>query len=456
MTAMLKTAEAAPESLQEIEAVFDRLWPLLRSLTGAGARATHDILGELAPLKRIEIPSGTQVFDWTVPKEWIVREAYVRAPDGRRILDVADNNLRLVNYSIPFRGRLSRRELDAHLHSRPDLPDAIPYVTSYYEPRWGFCLSERERRALPDGNYDVVVDTDLVDGALTVSEAVLEGSSQDEVLISSYTCHPSLANNELSGPLAAAFLYRRLAAWPRRRFSYRFVFAPETIGAIAYLSLRGDHLRRHLAAGYVVTCVGLDTHFTYKRSRRGDSLADSAAIAALNEIGADFRLRDFSPTGSDERQYCSPGFDLAVGSLMRGAYGDYPEYHTSLDNKALISFRALQESIAAYESICRTLESTGARSAAAGQEVRGRQHDRTATFENLFPYGEPQLGRRGLYPTIGAADQKRSVEALMWVLNLSDGRHDLLSIAERSGLPVEQLWSAALAAEAKGVLRRLP
>ena len=234
------------------------------------------------------------------------------------------------------------------------------------------------------------------------------------------------------------------------------MFAPETIGAIAYLSLRGDHLRRHLAAGYVVTCVGLDTHFTYKRSRRGDSLADSAAIAALNEIGADFRLRDFSPTGSDERQYCSPGFDLAVGSLMRGAYGDYPEYHTSLDNKALISFRALQESIAAYESICRTLESTGARSAAAGQEVRGRQHDRTATFENLFPYGEPQLGRRGLYPTIGAADQKRSVEALMWVLNLSDGRHDLLSIAERSGLPVEQLWSAALAAEAKGVLRRLP
>jgi len=456
MTLMLKPPEAAPESLQEIEAVFDRLWPLLRSLTGAGARATHDILGEIVPLKRIEVPSGTQVFDWTVPKEWIVREAYVRAPDGRRMLDVADNNLRLVNYSVPFRGTLSRRELDAHLHSRPDLPDAIPYLTSYYEPRWGYCLSERERKALPDGNYDVVVDTNHIDGALTLSEAVLPGSSKDEILISSYTCHPSLANNELSGPLVAAFLYRRLAAWPMRRFTYRFVLAPETIGAIAYLSLRGEHLRQRLAAGYVVNCVGLDTHFTYKRSRRGDSLADTAAVAALKEIGADCKVRDFSPTGSDERQYCSPGFDLPVGSLMRGAYGDYPEYHTSLDNKALISFRALQESIAAYESICRTLETTGARSTPAGRKASGRPRDRNATFENLFPYGEPQLGRRGLYPTLGSADQSRQVAALMWVLNLSDGRHDLPSIAERSGLPVEQLLSAALAAEAKGVLRRLP
>jgi aminopeptidase-like protein len=284
---------------------------------------------------------------------------------------------------------------------------------------------------------------------------VLQGSSKDEVLISTYTCHPSLANNELSGPLAAAFLFRRLAAWPRRRFTYRFVFAPETIGAIAYLKLRGEHLRQHLAAGYVVTCVGLDTHFTYKRSRRGDSLADSAAIAALNEIGADFRVRDFAPTGSDERQYCSPGFDLAVGSLMRGAYDEYPEYHTSLDNKALINFRALQGSIDAYESICRALESMAVRPTPATKETSGRRCDRNATFENLFPYGEPQLGRRGLYPTIGAADQKRHVEALMWVLNLSDGRHDLPAIAERSGLPLEQLWSAARAAEEKGVLRRL-
>ena len=446
---------APRESLSDIEALFDRLWPLLRSLTGAGARATHEILGEFMPLTRIEIPSGTQAFDWTVPNEWLVREAYVVAPNGRRMLDVAANNLHLVNYSISFRGKLSRRELDAHLHSRPDLPDVIPYVTSYYEPRWGFCLSERERKALPDGDYEVVIDTQLVHGSLTISEALLPGSSQDEVLISTYTCHPSLANNELSGPIVAAFLYRRLAATPHRRLTYRFVFAPETIGAIAYLSMRGDHLRQRMIAGYVVTCVGLNTHFTYKRSRRGDSLADRAALKALKQPGIDLRVRAFAPTGSDERQYCSPGFDLPVGSLMRGAYSDYPEYHTSGDNKSLISFAALQGSIDAYEAICRMLESVGTRPVVAAEKTICRALDDSATFRNLFPYGEPQLGRRGLYPTLGTADQNRRVEAMMWVLNLSDGNHDLLAIAERSGVSIRELWNAALAAEKKDVLKRV-
>lgn len=451
---MLEAATTAPESLREIETAFDRLWPMLRSLTGAGVRATHDILGEIVPLKRLEIPSGTPVFDWTVPKEWIVREAYMRAPCGGRILDVAENNLRLVNYATPFRGTLSRGELDGHLHSRPDLPDAIPYVTSYYEPRWGFCLTENERKMLSEGSYDIVVDTDLVDGSLALSEAVLPGERRDEVLISSYTCHPSLANNELSGPLVASFLYRRLAAWPRRRFTYRFVFAPETIGAIAYLSMRGAQLRERLIAGYVVTCVGLETHFTYKRSRRGDSLADRAAITALERCGKDFRVRDFAPTGSDERQYCSPGFDLPVGSLMRGAYGEYPEYHTSLDNKALISFRAMQECIDAYEAVCRALENENVLASATIRRSADRSLDRNATFENLFPYGEPQLGRRGLYPTLGSVDQSARVAAMMWVLNLSDGRHDLPAIAERSGIAIERLREAAAAAEAKGVLKR--
>ncbi len=436
MSAMPQITPADADSAEQIEALFDRLWPLLRSLTGEGVRETHDILSEYLPLQRIEVSSGTRVFDWTVPDEWVVREAYVIAPDGRRILDVAENNLRLVNYSVPFRGTLSRAALDAHLHSRPEMPDAIPYVTSYYEPRWGFCLSENERAALPDGDYTVVVDTELKPGALTISEAVLPGSETDEVLISTYTCHPSLANNELSGPLVAAMLYRRLAAWPERRLTYRFVFAPETIGAIAYLSLRGDHLRRHLVGGYVATCCGLNTHFTYKRSRRGNTLADRAAIKALESIGAEYRLRDFAPTGSDERQYCSPGFNLPVGSLIRGVYGEYAEYHTSLDNKSLIDFAALRGSVDVYEAMCRTL-------------------DRNVTFENLVPYCEPQLGRRGLYPTLGAADQAKRVQAMMWVINLSDGAHDLLSIAERSGLPVDQLWSAAIAAEKAGVLRRV-
>ncbi len=428
-------AMAQRETTGAIERLFDRLWPLPRSITGKGARETHAILNELVPLQRIEVPSGTQALDWPVPKEWVVREAYVIAPDGRRLFDFAANNLRLVNYSTPFRGRLSRQALDAHLHSCPDLPDAIPYVTSYYAPRWGFCLSERERRALPDGDYEIVVDTDLIDGALTLSEAVLPGEERGEILISTYTCHPSLANNELSGPIAAAFLYRRLAAWPERRLTYRFVFAPETIGALAYLALRGDHLRDTLVAGYVVTCVGLDTHFTYKSSRRRNSPADRAAAHALRHLGMDYELRDFSPTGSDERQYCSPGFDLPVGSLMRGVYGEYPEYHSSLDDKRLISLAALQGSIDAYEAICRTLE-------------------QNVTFRNLFPFGEPQLGRRGLYPTLGSAGQSGQVAPMMWLLNLSDGLHDLLAIAERSGLPIGVLWQAARAAEDKGVIVR--
>jgi aminopeptidase-like protein len=423
------------ESLSDIESHFDRLWPLLRSISGQGVRQTHDILGELVPLRRIEVPSGTAVFDWTVPKEWAVREAYVVGPDGRRRFDIAENNLRLLNYSVGFRGMVSRKELDAHLYSRPDLPDAIPYVTSYYEPRWGFCVTEHERRSLPDGDYDVVIDADHFDGSLTISEAVLPGEELGEVLLSAYTCHPSLANNELSGPLATAFLHRRIAAWRERRLTYRFVFLPETIGAIAYLKMRGGELREKLLAGYVVTCVGLDAPFTYKRSRRGDSLADRAASHVLRHSGIDYEFRDYVPRGSDERQYCSPGFNLPVGSLMRGVYAEYPQYHTSLDNKSLISFAALQRSIDTYEEMCRAL-------------------DCNVTFRNLFPYGEPQLGRRGLYPTLGAVDESRSANALMWLLNLADGSHDILAMADRSGLPVEQLWQVAMVAEKQGLLER--
>ncbi len=423
------------ENLGEIERLFDRLWPLPRSITGQGLRQTHDILSEFVPLRHIEMRSGTQVFDWTVPMEWVVRKAYLVAPDGRHMLDFAENNLRLVGYSTPFRGGLLREKLEPHLHSRPDLPDAVPYVTSYYAPHWGFCLSERERRALPQGKYQVVVDTEFKEGTVTLSEAVLTGSEPDEVLISTYTCHPSLANNELSGPIAAVFLYRRLAAWPKRRLTYRFVFAPETIGALCHLAIRGEHLRQRLVAGYVVTCVGLPTRFTYKRSRAGDTLADLAAVHALRHFGVAYELRDFAPMGSNERQYCSPGFNLPVGSLMRGVYGEYPEYHTSLDNKALISFEALQGSIDVYETMCRAL-------------------DQNLTYRNLLPFGEPQLGKRSLYPTLSTVDQNKYVGPMMWLLNLSDGRHDLLTIAERSGVPIELLWQAARAAEEKGILER--
>ena len=428
----------ARETPEEVAAIFDRLWPLLRSLTGEGVRRTHDILGELLPLDRIEIPSGTQVLDWTVPQEWAVREAYVTAPGGERILDVRDNNLHLVNYAAPFRGRVSRRELDNHLHSIPKLPEAIPYVTSYYEPRWGFCLSQRQRDALPEGEYEVVVDSELFDGSMTISEAVLPGAETGEVLISTYTCHPSMANNELSGPLVAAFLYRRLAAMPERRLTYRFVFAPETIGAVAYLDRMGDHLLARMEAGFVLTCIGTKAPFTLKRSRRGDSLADRAAEQILaRRPGAPPKILDFFPTGSDERQYCSPGFNLPVAMIARSLYGDYPEYHTSLDNRDFVSFEAIVGSVDACFDICFAL-------------------DRNIRYRNIVAKGEPQLGRRGLMATLGA---QRSIEdefkAMHWLLNLADGEHDLLSIAERGGADLRLLDRLAEKCKAAGILEAI-
>ncbi len=416
---------------KDIELYFDRLWPLLRSITGEGVRQTHDILSELVKLERREIPTGTQVFDWIIPKEWKVNEAYLIDPNGKQILDVRENNLHLVNYSVPFRGMLSRNDLDPYLYSLPDKPTAIPYVTSYYAPRWGFCLSQYERDALPEGNYQVVVGTELFDGSLTLSEAVLPGESKDEVLISTYTCHPSLASNELSGPLVAAFLYRKLAKLESRRLTYRFVFLPETIGAITYLQLRGEHLKNHLIAGYVVTCIGDAGSFTYKRSRQSSlcanlALVDRAAEHTLRHSQKLHKILDFSPLGSDERQYCSPGFNLPVGSLMRSQYGTYPEYHTSLDNKSLVSFKAMAESVEMYLNIMKTLEAN-------------------RTYHNLFPYGEPQLGKRGLYETIGRNTIPELSSAVFWLLNYADGEHDLLWMAEKSGYSIELLHKAAQA-----------
>ena len=429
---------------REIESYFDRLWPIMRSITGEGVRKSHDILAELIPLERMEIPTGTQVFDWTVPKEWVVREAYIVSPSGDRIMDIRDNNLHLMNYSIPFQGRLSRNELDTHLHSLPNQPEAIPYITSYYEPRWGFCLSQHQRDTLPNGEYQVYVDTELIDGSMTMSHAILPGQESDEVLISTYTCHPSLANNELSGPLVAAFLYRYLASLPERRLTYRFVFAPETIGAIAYLSKFGEELMSNVVAGYIVTCIGDPGSFTYKRSRRGSSLADRAAEHVLKRDYSDnHSVVDFFPLGSDERQYCSPGFNLPIGSIMRTMYGAYSGYHTSEDNREFISFDAMAESVHLYGQVCTTL-------------------DVNKTYRNLVPYCEPNLGKRDLYSTLGAVIGKGDyVGAILWLLNLSDGDHDLITIAERSGVDISQLSDRAadclkheLLTEAKGSERK--
>jgi len=413
------------ESLKQIEEYFDRLWPILRSITGEGVRQSHDILSELIPLERFEIPTGTKVYDWEIPKEWSVSEAFVIRPDGKKILDIKENNLHLLNYSMPFSGTVSLEELNEHLYSLPDLPDAIPYVTSYYKERWGFCISENERKNLPAGDYKVVINSKLFAGSLSIGEAFLPGETDEEVLLSSYSCHPSMANNELSGPLVLAFLYQRLAQVKNRRLSYRFVLLPETIGAIAYLKMRGEHLKEKLIAGYVITCIGDAGNFSYKRSRQFDSLADKAALHVLAGLDKKANVVKFSPLGSDERQYCSPAFNLPVGSLMRTMYGKYPEYHSSLDNKDFISFAALQESIDVYFKIMMAL-------------------DKNQKYINLYPHGEPRLDKRGLYETVGHSSVPELSSKVLWLLNYSDGKHDLFDIAELSGYSVAELHEIAL------------
>jgi aminopeptidase-like protein len=397
-----------------MERYFDRLWPICRSIAGPGYRESLDILAEVMPVTRLRFPTKTKVLDWVVPREWEPRDAFFVGPDGVKRCDFKKNNLHLLGYSIPFRGDLTREQLRAHLYSLPEQPDAIPYLTSYYKKRWGFCLTHRELEALPPGHYDVVVDTELRDGHVEVGEAVLPGESEEEILFCSYLCHPSLANNELSGPLALVFLYEALSKLLIRRYTYRFVLAPETIGSVAYLSARGAHLKEHMRAGFLLTCIGDRGLFTLKRSRRADTSADRAAAAVLGARGP-FRCEPFDPAdGSEDRQYCSPGFDLPFASLMRTMYGRFPEYHTSLDNKNFISFEALTESVSMCLEVARALEAN-------------------RTWINMYPFGAPQLGRRGLYPSLGSQKTiETRLRAMLWLLNYSDGTNDILAVSEKS------------------------
>lgn len=410
-----------------IETYFDRLWPICRSITGDGFRQSLDILAEVMPTERIALKTGQKVLDWEIPREWNVRDAYLTDSHGGRHAEFKKNNLHLLGYSVPFRGRMNLTELDKHIYTLPGQPTAIPYRTSYYQERWGFCMSQEQRQKMPPGEYEVNIESELKDGELIIGEAVLPGETKEEVLFSTYLCHPSMANNELSGPLVMAFLYRRLAAMPKRRLTYRFMIGAETIGAIAYLSIRGEHLKKNLIAGYQMTCVGDSGPFTYKRSRQGNSAADQAALTVLRDHGA-HKVADFKPIGSDERQYCSPGFNLPVGSLMRTPYHEYPEYHTSLDDKSVISCEAMSVTVDTYAEIAAAL-------------------DNNIKWKNLFPEGEPQLSKRGLYPTVGTPHAVRDrIWTMMWLLNLADGEKDLLEIARISGQPI-----AALIDEAKSL-----
>ena len=398
------------------------LYPICRSLTGDGVRETLAILGRSIELEIHEVPTGTPVFDWTVPREWNIRDAWIKNSSGDKIVDFGASNLHVVGYSVPVEAKLSLEELSEHLYSLPEQPDRIPYRTSYYEERWGFCLAHADRMRLEPGEYEVCVDSVLEDGHLTYGECFLPGEEEGEYIIHTHVCHPSMCNDNLSGIAVAARLAEELAAQPRR-FSYRFLFVPGTIGAITWLALNEDRLS-DVRGGLVISGVGDVGQLTYKRSRSGSGPVDRAAEAALAAWPGGVEVEAFSPYGYDERQYGSPGIDLAVGRLSRTQWGTYPEYHTSADDLDFISAESLADSLAACRAIVRVLET-----------------DRT--YRNLQPMGEPQLGRRGLYRSLGGDGGKDAELALLWVLNLSDGSACLTDIAARSGLPFGTVADAA-------------
>ena len=408
---------------QQLEEYFDRLWPICRSITGNGLRESFSILQEVIPLTLHEIPTGTKVFDWEIPDEWNIREAWIETPDGRRVADFSTNNLHVLNYSEPVDQIVSYEELKKHVRTLPNQPNAIPYVTSYYSRKWGFCMTHETWDCLPtSGYYRVYIDSELAPGSLTYGDLVLPGKSKKEILFSTYLCHPSMANNELSGPLTLAFLYKRLAEIPNREYSYRFVFAPETIGVIAYLAKFGGEMKQNTVAGFVATCCGDPGPFVYKQSKHRDSLADRAAEHILKHSNKSHEVIGFAVGGSDERQYCSPGFNLPVGSITRSMYQRYDEYHTSLDNKEFISFDSLEETIDLYAKVAELIE---------------RNH----LYFNTIQHCEPQLGKRGLYPSsINPDDDRVALHDMLHLLSFADGKTDLIEIADRRGAPAEHFY----------------
>lgn len=415
---------------REMYECIEDLYPLCRSITGEGLRETLRRLARLAPLTIQEVPTGTPVFDWTVPREWNIRDAYVKNSRGQRVIDFRESNLHVVHYSVPIHTRMPLAELRPHLFTLPGHPDWIPYRTSYHEERWGFCLSHRRLLDLEEEEYEVCIDATLGPGSLSYGELLLEGETSDEVLIACHVCHPSLANDNLAGVALAIQLARELAG-VSRRYSYRFLFLPGTIGAIAWLSLNEPNLRR-IKHGLVLTCAGDAGSVTYKKTRRGDAAIDRAFTRTLQEQGDEHTVLGFSPYG-DERQFCSPGLDLPMGCLTRTAHGGYPEYHTSADDLALVHPWALADTFGKCLAALGILEG-----------------DRT--YLSLNPKCEPHLGKRGLYRRALERGPAPDSQAMLWILSFTDGHHSLLDIAERSGLPFQSIRAAADALAAHGLL----
>jgi aminopeptidase-like protein len=420
---------------QELHGFATELFPICRSITGEGIRQTLRMIQDRIPLQIFEVPTGTPVFDWTVPKEWNIEDAYIKAADGERVVDFHKCNLHALNYGVPIHTTMPLSDLRPHLFTLPDHPDWIPYKTSYYQQQWGFCLSHNQMLALADGEYEVCIDSTLLDGHLTYGECYLPGRSTDEVLISCHVCHPSLANDNLSG-LTVATSLAKLLHQHELRYSYRFLFIPGTIGAIAWLARNRDAASR-VRHGIVLTCLGDDGGFHYKKSRQGNAEIDRAVACALRHSGEPHEILEFSPFGYDERQYCSPGFNLPVGCLMRSVWGTFPEYHTSADNLDFIRPLQLARSLRTCASVLEILENN-------------------RSYLNLNPWCEPQLGRRQLYRESGSGASAMDVNARLWVLNFSDGEHSLLDIAERSGIPFPIIHDAAELLLQSGLLSAVP
>jgi|MDSY01.1.fsa_nt_gb aminopeptidase-like protein len=407
---------------QEIYKLAKSLWPLNRSLTGDGVRETLNIIKKLLPnLKIKEVPTGTKVFDWTIPKEWKVNKAYIVDPNGNKICDFSKNNLHLVGYSTPFTGTLSLEELNNHLYSIEDQPDAIPYLTSYYKKKWGFCLTHHQRKGLSKGQYKVIVDTKLFDGSLTYGELIIKGKSKKEVFLSTYICHPSMANNELSGPTVLTYLAKWLQDHKKRGLTYRIIFIPETIGSITYLSINYKWMKKNIIAGFNVTCVGDNRAYSYLPSRDGATMSDNIAKHVLNWTDPNFIRYTWLDRGSDERQYCAPGIDLPIASICRSKYEEYPEYHTSLDTLGeVVTPKGLD---GGYWVIRKALELI----------------EKNKKFK-VTVLGEPQMGKRGLYPSMSIKNIDDQTFLMMNFISYCDGKTSLLDIADKLNIPVWDLY----------------
>jgi aminopeptidase-like protein len=420
----------------EMYRLMSELFPICRSITGNGVRETFNIIKKHTPLEVHEVPTGTQVFDWVVPKEWNIRDAYVKNSKGEKIVDFKNSNLHVLNYSVPVKKKVSLQELKEHLFTLPEYPEWIPYRTSYYKENWGFCISHNQFVNLQEDGYEVLIDSSLEDGHLTYGEFYIQGKKTDEVLISCHVCHPSLCNDNLSGIVLAVFLAKYLSQ-VSPKYSYRFLFIPGTIGSITYLCLNESNVSK-IKHGLVAACLGDSGKFTYKKSRQGNAEIDRSVINVLKNSKKEYDIFDFSPFGYDERQYCSPGFNLPIGCFMRTPYGCYAEYHTSADNLEFVQPEYLADSFSLFLSVLNVLE-----------------HNKR--YLNQNPKCEPQLGRRGLYQAIGGQQDRKLRElAMLWVLNLSDGGYKLLDISDRSGIEFDLIKDAANALFDQGLLKEYP